>query len=35
MAFQVWGAFLFNESPTDAYGSPEKVKAWLKARGVA
>ena len=33
-AFQVWGAFLFNEAPTDAYGSPEKVKAWLKARGV-
>ena len=25
----VWAAFLYNEAPRIAHGSPEKVKAWL------
>ena len=32
-AFPAWAALLY-EAPHTAYGSPEKVKAWLKARGV-
>ena len=28
-ALPAWAALLYNEAPTDSYGSPEKVKAWL------
>ena len=29
-ALRVWGSFLHNEAPSNAYGSPEKVAAWLQ-----
>ena len=28
-ALPAWAALLYNEAPVRAYGSPEKVKAWL------
>ena len=31
-ALQVWGAFLYNEAPSNTYGSHEKVKAWIEAQ---
>ena len=31
-SIQAWAAFLFSQAPINAYGSPEKVKAWLAAR---
>ena len=30
-ALSAWAAFLYNEAPTHAYGTPEKVAAWLEA----
>ena len=33
-ALPVWAVLLYNEAPSNAYGSPEKVKAWLAMRKV-
>ena len=31
-ALQVWASFLYNMAPNDAFGSPEKVEAWVQER---
>ena len=31
-ALPAWAAFLYNEAPSKAYGSPKKFKAWLAMR---
>ena len=31
-AMKLWAIWLYNECPNNAWGSPEKVKAWIDAK---
>lgn len=33
-AMRDWCAFLYNEAPSVCFGSPEKVRDWIKAGGL-
>jgi len=33
-AMEYWARWLHDEAPAGCYGSPEKFKAWIKARGL-